>query len=153
MKKAFWIYLALTLCIMGVIYYFSAQTGEISSNVSLSVTKKVVTEEKTSDLSGQDAKKKIDSAEAIIRKTAHFLVYTVLGFCVFMTMYYSGKMNKKYILFTISIVFCIIYASSDEIHQLFVCERSGELRDVLIDSSGAFIGSLCAFCMSKIKCK
>ena len=33
-----------------------------------------------------------------------------------------------------------IYAATDEIHQLFVPGRSGQVRDVLIDSCGVFIG-------------
>lgn len=40
----------------------------------------------------------------------------------------------------ISTLFCIIYALSDEIHQLFVFGRSGELKDVLIDTIGSFLG-------------
>ena len=37
------------------------------------------------------------------------------------------------------------YAASDEIHQLFVPERAGMFRDVLLDSSGAALGTLIAF--------
>lgn len=36
----------------------------------------------------------------------------------------------------------MIYACTDEIHQLFVPGRSGQFRDVMIDSLGAFIGIL-----------
>ena len=35
---------------------------------------------------------------------------------------------------------CLLYAASDEIHQLFVPGRSGEVRDVMIDFSGAVLG-------------
>ena len=34
----------------------------------------------------------------------------------------------------------VLYAVSDEIHQCFVSGRSGELRDVLIDSAGVICG-------------
>ena len=151
MKKAFWIYLFLTVAIMSVIFVFSAQIGEKSSAISMSMTKKVVTEEKTKDLPKKEVDEKYETVETIIRKTAHILVYTALGFCSFMTLFYSKKLNKKWVLFIISIVFCIIYASSDEIHQLFVFERSGEFRDVLIDSAGSVIGALLALFICKIK--
>ena len=46
--------------------------------------------------------------------------------------------NRKKVLISIGLAF--IYACSDEIHQLFVGGRSGEFRDVLIDSCGAGFG-------------
>ena len=153
MKKSFWIYLFLTIAIMSIIFVFSAQTGEKSSSISMSMTKKVVTEEKTNELPTKEVDKKYEKVETIIRKSAHFLVYTALGFCFFMMLFHSEKMNKKWILFIISVIFCIIYASSDEFHQLFVSERSGELRDVLIDSCGSALGASLAFFVCKIKYK
>ena len=38
-----------------------------------------------------------------------------------------------------------LYAASDEIHQLFVPGRSGQLRDVLLDSDGVAAGILLAW--------
>ena len=38
-----------------------------------------------------------------------------------------------------------LYAASDEIHQLFVPGRSGQLRDVLLDSAGVAAGILLAW--------
>ncbi len=42
--------------------------------------------------------------------------------------------------FILSLVFCILYAISDEVHQLFVPGRGAQVSDVLIDSLGAFLG-------------
>ena len=42
----------------------------------------------------------------------------------------------------IALAVSVVYATTDEIHQLFVPGRSGEVRDVLIDSLGALIGIL-----------
>ena len=39
-----------------------------------------------------------------------------------------------------SIIVCALYAASDELHQLFISGRSGEIRDVVIDSIAASIG-------------
>jgi VanZ family protein len=48
------------------------------------------------------------------------------------------NINKKYILY--SLLICLIYSISDEVHQIFVPGRSGEVFDVLIDTLGSFIG-------------
>ena len=38
-----------------------------------------------------------------------------------------------------SVLFCVLYASFDEFHQLFVDGRCGQLSDVIIDSSGSIV--------------
>ena len=45
-----------------------------------------------------------------------------------------------------------MYASFDEVHQLFVLGRSGEFRDVLIDCIGGSIGALLYYFKLKIGC-
>ena len=40
----------------------------------------------------------------------------------------------------ISLLICIMYSCTDEIHQIFIEGRSGEILDVLIESIGSFIG-------------
>lgn len=142
MKKSFWVYLILTLSIMVGIFCFSAQPGEKSSKISLSVTKRVVTEQPSEHITKKEINDKTDLVEVIIRKSAHFLIFTALGFSVFMTLYKSGKLNKICIICIISLIICIVYAITDEVHQLFVSERSGEVRDVLIDSAGSLLGIL-----------
>ena len=46
---------------------------------------------------------------------------------------------------------CVIYACSDEIHQLFIFGRSCELRDVLIDFIGSLLGVMIAYKFYKRK--
>lgn len=70
-----------------------------------------------------------------IRKCAHFSLYLVLEviiyfICAFINLKYPGL---------ISLLFVSIYAISDEIHQYFVPGRSCEIRDMLIDISGAIV--------------
>ncbi len=49
----------------------------------------------------------------------------------------KNDISKKYLL---SILICIIYATSDEIHQILVPGRACQIRDVLIDSIGSITG-------------
>lgn len=50
----------------------------------------------------------------------------------------------------ISVVLAFTYACSDEIHQLFVPGRSGEFRDVCIDTCGASFGILMVWCVIRV---
>ena len=34
----------------------------------------------------------------------------------------------------------MLYAISDEVHQLFVPGRGGQVKDIVIDSAGAIVG-------------
>ena len=82
---------------------------------------------------------KIENIEVlsfIIRKLAHFTEYLILGFLT-INMLNKNDISKKYLL---SILICIIYATSDEIHQIFVPGRACQIRDVLIDSIGSITG-------------
>lgn len=70
----------------------------------------------------------------IIRKTAHFSIYALLGFLI------SGIFFKREIFYTLSA--CFLYACTDEIHQYFVAGRSCRFQDVMIDTAGSFFGIL-----------
>lgn len=78
----------------------------------------------------------IELLSFIIRKLAHFTEYLILGFLT-INMLNKNDIAKKYI---IAIIICIIYASSDEIHQIFIAGRCFAIRDILIDSMGSISG-------------
>ena len=90
--------------------------------------------------------KDIGLLSLIIRKLAHFIEYFILGILVinFITRY-----HKKII---IAILLCIIYATSDEIHQIFVPGRSCQIIDIMIDSLGSIMGIYLYKLITK-KCK
>lgn len=72
----------------------------------------------------------------IIRKVAHFTEYLILGTLV-INMFTKNNAKKTYLL---SILLCIIYAISDEIHQIFTPGRACQIKDILIDSVGSITG-------------
>lgn len=72
----------------------------------------------------------------IIRKLAHFTEYLILGTLV-INMFTKNNAKKTYLL---SILLCIIYAISDEIHQIFTPGRACQIKDILIDSVGSITG-------------
>ena len=85
-----------------------------------------------------------------VRKMAHFTIYLILGILVYI---YIDEYKLKDIIL-ISLLICFIYSISDEIHQLFIEGRSGEIRDVCIDTIGSLIGiSIINFIKKNIKIK
>ncbi len=78
----------------------------------------------------------IELLNLIIRKLAHYIEYLILGILV-INMFIKNNIPQSYL---ISIIFCIIYAISDEIHQLFVPGRACQIKDILIDSIGSITG-------------
>lgn len=74
----------------------------------------------------------------LTRKAAHIIAYFILGILAFFAIRQHGLPVRRTIL--LSIGFVVVYAISDEIHQLFVPGRSGEVRDVLIDSVAGTVG-------------
>lgn len=80
--------------------------------------------------------------ELCFRKLAHMFIYFILSISIMIFLYtFQISMFKR---MGISLVFCFIYALSDEFHQLFVDGRGASFFDAMIDTSGAFLGILCA---------
>ena len=72
----------------------------------------------------------------IIRKLAHITEYFILA----ILSYNVFKDYKIKNIFIITILFCTFYACTDEIHQMFIPGRSGNIIDVLIDGFGSLRG-------------
>ncbi|RMG22437.1 MAG: VanZ family protein [Bacteroidetes bacterium] len=77
---------------------------------------------------------KASGALLYVRKLAHFSIYFVLAFWSFRLFKWKWQPPR---LWWAVWGFCVIYAASDEFHQLFVPGRVGSLLDVGIDSLGA----------------
>ena len=72
-----------------------------------------------------------------VRKLAHMLEFGCLATLVFLFLVtWSGKLWWRYFA---SLGFTLLYAASDELHQLFRDGRGSQLKDVMIDFTGAFI--------------
>ena len=50
-----------------------------------------------------------------------------------------------------SLLICILYATSDELHQVFIPGRGAQVKDVIIDSAGACVGILVYMIISRKK--
>ena len=122
----------LMLCWMVVIFMFSAEPDTESSELSGSVSYRIVSVVNTITASHWDEKELLDKAELIdypVRKCAHmseYAILTLLGYVAFSFLH--GRRR-----FVIPIAMTFLYACTDEIHQLFVPGRAGRFTDVLIE--------------------
>lgn len=135
------IYTTLLVIWMIVIFLFSNQDGNNSESTSDKVASNVINVYET--VTNQEITKEkkfnlIEDTRLLVRKSAHFIIYFILGVLAYLTL--TSYQIDKPILF--SILFCFIYACSDEVHQMFLDGRSAQFIDVLIDTSGASIGCL-----------
>ena len=146
--------IALLIADMAVIFSFSAEKASQSDETSSSVIERIVKIiYKDFDSWKEEAKyEKVESYQHLVRKLAHMTEYASLGVLSCALALTFGMKIKNLL---IAFLFCVLYSGSDEFHQLFVPGRSGQLTDVLIDSSGALIGiagfSLLVFVIVKIK--
>lgn len=88
----------------------------------------------------------LERFSAPIRKLAHFSIYGLMGIFSLLSVA-SYKAFRPGLRYVAALIICALYAALDEFHQRFVPGRSCEIRDMLIDSSGALLGILFALCL------
>lgn len=136
---------------MAVIFWFSSNNGDRSSLQSGRVSYMVASMvDKTFGLDMSDMERMSFSSgiSFMVRKTAHFTEYFVLGLLLYMAVGINfgstldmldadlrlGKILRLRYFLPVVIVFG--YAGTDELHQYFVPDRCCSFRDVLIDTAG-----------------
>ena len=120
---------------LGVLFFFSGQSGEESGNLSGKLTRL---------LFGWWIERGADEAllEHILRKCAHAGVFAVEGFLLGMSLL-SGMKRRAEAAF-VTLAGCAVIAVANELHQLASPERACDVRDMLIDTAGAAAGLMAA---------
>ncbi|MBQ3124915.1 MAG: VanZ family protein [Clostridia bacterium] len=127
-----------TIAVMALIFFFSSQTAAVSSKTSSGITRKIA--ELVATIMQTDDVKSIQAVlHTIVRKAAHFMLFFVLALSVANTVFQLFGTEKGK-LFIITCVFCLFYAITDEVHQIFVPGRAAMLIDVFIDLAGSISG-------------
>lgn len=129
------IVLVVLWCIL--VFYLSAEVADDSSETSASVIKyilKII----FGNIDEITLASITNNVQGIVRKIAHFVLYTLGGMLIYNMVQYFLFSKKQIVI--LSWLLGICYAFTDEVHQLFVAGRSGELRDVCIDSLGVIFG-------------
>jgi len=112
---------------MGVIFIFSHQPN--SGEVTHSIIEELIFYVKNELL--------IDGINFIVRKSAHIIEYFILTLLFVSLMKEYTKNDKKIIV--LSLIFCFLYAITDEYHQSLVIGRTSSFKDVLIDTIGGIL--------------
>lgn len=131
-KKYFWGIAALCWCT--VIFYQSSKNAQLSDMNSLYIVE--VINQFLLSVFGPGS---VTISNFIVRKSAHFIEYMVLGI-LFFKYFFTGE-KLKTVMFT-AFLWGLGYSISDEIHQIFVPGRTAKVMDVLIDSTGIASGLL-----------
>ena len=142
----------LALAWMFLIGSFSAQTGGESGNLSSQVADTLISVREW--ITGQEYSEAereiwIQQMQFPVRKLAHMSEYALLVLLLVLHLgtYTRLTADRKqfYIRLALSFGIAVLYAATDEIHQLFVPGRSGQFTDVCFDGAGAALGVL--FCL------
>lgn len=133
------LFIIMLLLTFFAIFQFSSQDADESGSLSEAVTSKIVDIiSKVKTLTPKDKLKYVNKLEPIIRKLAHFTMYTLVGIFV-MGFFCTFDIRNIYkVLWSLGIG--VTYAATDEIHQYFTPGRGPRLFDVGIDSLGVLTG-------------
>lgn len=134
----------LVLAVMGMIFFFSAQTGEssgaLSGGITACIVRLFVPQIDTWPVEEQQAL--IRTVGLIVRKAAHFTEFALLGFSLMLHIQQLRKRITVHLPWLWAWGVGTAYAISDELHQGFVGGRHPAVMDVCIDSSGVVAGIL-----------
>lgn len=150
-----WIPAALIMCL---IFYFSSKNAVESDASSLQIANGIMNiyEQIDGEVINQSQKQDILLLiDHIVRKMAHATEYGLLSASIAFHLWACKMRRRKY--FSFAVILSAIYATTDELHQMFVAGRSPQVTDVIIDTSGAFIGAavflLLVLCLDCYKLK
>lgn len=134
-----WLWAVLTVFLLAFIFGNSLQTAAESSAVSGMVIEML--EPILPQTAGSSAQRTF-----LIRKTAHFLEFTLLGFALCGTAHRFGMSHPR-----LCVCFAgAVTAAADELIQRFVEGRSAQLTDVLLDTAGVLFGLFLWLIVSRI---
>ena len=119
------ILISMVLLCMALIFNFSSENASDSMDTTIKVSNII----------------NVDSNYFhALRKSGHFLEFFTLEFLILLLISSFRKVEFKY--YIISLLFCLMYAFSDEVHQLFVVGRSASIMDVALDFSGSTLSCI-----------
>ncbi len=132
---------------MTIIFLFSSQNSEDSSRLSRGFLRNFILWFLPENIN-EDT---VDFLEHILRKCAHMAEYAVLGVLISiqLRLYHAFEAEWKKIWSAVFLV--MLYAATDEFHQLFVGGRSGQISDIFIDTCGGMAGAFVIYLIYKFK--
>ena len=141
--------LLLIIIWMVIIFLFSNQQGNASSVTSNKVTKEIIEVlPSTKHLEENQKNEIVKKVNPIMRKIAHYTIYLVGGILIMFFISTIVQSEKRGVLF--SVLIGLVYAITDEIHQMFMDGRTAKITDVFIDTLGVITGVVIYITIKKI---
>ena len=130
----------MTLAMMTLIFFFSTEPAEQSDATSGHISRAVIciAYPDYDQKSPAEQERVFENTQHIVRKTAHFLEYLVLGILIRICLISWFGFGRP--LIPVSWAAGTLYAVTDEFHQMLTDGRSGQWMDVLLDSGGVLTG-------------
>lgn len=147
MKRKMCFRVAFAILVIGImiaVFLFSSQSGGDSNHLSKGILEQIF------EFFNVNADPlKLDQYNLVLRKIAHFSLYFLLGTGA-MGFLLTTSLKMRYS-FALSLLFCVLFAATDELHQFLSGTRNGNPLDVLLDSAGALLSILLLSFSVKVK--
>ena len=133
----------MTLTVMAVIFFFSTENADLSNQTGDGPAQwllRIISPD-YERLPPEEQQTRYDQAQMIVRKAAHFSEYAMLGLSLRLCLEsWLGHRRKR--LWPAAWACGALYSCTDELHQMLVDGRTGQLLDVVIDSAGVLFGAV-----------
>jgi len=131
--------LGLLLFELALIFKLSNEPAPQSDTTSADFTEQMLAADSDFLASSQaERDARVQALQKGIRTLAHFAEYTLLGLTAAAL---ALTMEKRLRGTAIAVLFCVLWAVSDEVHQSFIPGRSCQVSDVAVDSAGILLGA------------
>lgn len=91
----------------------------------------------------------VDTANLILRKTAHFVEYAILALLAYRALGAGAVPRSRLARVLGALLLSIGMATLDELNQALTLTRSGRGHDVVLDGAGAFAGALAGVAVAR----
>ena len=134
----------LTFAVMALIFCFSMEDAEQSNETSGTISREVTPVVYPDYYRKEPAEQLImyDNVQHVVRKAAHFSEYAILGLMIRLCL--ESWFGRRRFMLPAAWIAGVLYAATDELHQLRIDGRSGQRSDVMLDSCGVLAGVLAA---------
>ncbi len=143
----------LTAAVMLMIFCFSMENADNSDRRSGTISLCIIRVfHPDYDQMDHDQQQSVyDDTQHVVRKCAHFTEYMMLGFLLRLSLesWFGYRMKKYRTLSVTGFATGVLYACSDELHQLAIDGRSGQWTDVFVDSFGVLTGIILGILLIK----
>lgn len=130
------------ICLV-MIFLFSSQSNLQSNEVSGRFSDFIyLMAEKLGCVSAKRSMTQYIQVNYIIRKCAHFTLFFLLGICLSLLFFSTGRFSHEKQITRMVTIAGLFFSCCDEWHQMFVSGRTPSFRDVCIDTAGVFVAAL-----------